>query len=105
MSATGSRLKPVLMVSGLLTGIIIIAGLTLRFVYPAVTLQHVLYQARYGLLVWRLCLYTACILTGFSLYRRLPAQGRSCLIRIAGWSVILVMVNEASNLLLQGSGA
>lgn len=105
MPVIWSRLKPVLMAAGLLIGIAIIAGLTLRFVSPAMPLQHTLYQVRYELLVWRLCLYIAGIVSGFSLYRRLPVQNRPRLKRIAGWALILLVVNEASNLLQQGNGA
>ncbi|EHB3782789.1 hypothetical protein JXE69_000368 [Salmonella enterica subsp. houtenae serovar 17:z29:-] len=105
MSAILSRLKPVLIAVCALTGIIIITGLTLRFASPAISLQHTLYQARYGLLVWRLCLYGAGVIFGFSLYRRLPEQCRPRLIRIAGWALLLLVVSEASNLLQQGAGA
>ncbi|MBA8306158.1 Uncharacterised protein [Klebsiella michiganensis] len=104
MSAILSRLKPLLMVVCVLTGMAIIVGLTQRFASPAMELRNVMHQARYELLVWRLCLYTAGIVSGFSLYRRLPVQNRPRLKRIAGWALVLLVVNEASNLLQQGSG-
>ena len=77
MPAILSRLKPVLVAVCVLTGIIVITALTLRFASPAISLQHMLYQVRYGLLVWRLGLYIAGVPFGFSLYRLLPAQYRS----------------------------
>ncbi|WP_079969496.1 hypothetical protein [Salmonella enterica] len=105
MSAILSRLKPVLVAVCVLTGIIIISGLALRFASPAISLQHTLYQARYGLLVWRVCLYVAGTLFGLSLYRRLPVQYRPRLVRIAGWTLVLLLVSEVSNLLQQGADA
>lgn len=99
------RLRPTLMAVGLLIGIAIIAGLTLRFTSPEVSLQNTLYQVRYGLLAWRLSLYISGIFLGFSLYRRLSVQSRAHLKRIAGWSLVLLAVNEVSNLLQQGNGA
>lgn len=105
MSAILFRLKPVLMAVCVLTGIVVITGLTLRFTAPAMSLQHTLYQVRYGLLAWRLCLYIAGIVFGFSLYRRLPVQIRPRLKRIAGWALVMLVVNELSNLLQQGNGA
>ncbi|EKS4614618.1 hypothetical protein QB788_000363 [Salmonella enterica] len=105
MSVMLSRLRPVLMAVCVLTGALIIAGLALRFASPAISLQQTLYQARYGLLAWRACLYVAGTLFGFSLYRRLPAQSRPRLVRIAGWTLVLLVVSEASNLLQQGAGA
>lgn len=65
MSAILSRLKPVLMAVCVLTGIVIITGLTLRFASPAISLQHSLYQVRYGLLAWRLSLYIAGVIFVF----------------------------------------
>ncbi|EDW2262322.1 hypothetical protein [Salmonella enterica] len=105
MPAIVSRLKPVLMAVCVLTGIIIITGLTLRFAAPAISLQHTLYQVRYGLLVWRLGLYIAGVIFSFSLYRRLPSQYRPRLVRIAGWMLVLLVVSEASNMMQQRAGA
>ncbi|AKE58902.1 MULTISPECIES: hypothetical protein [Enterobacteriaceae] len=99
------RLRSTLMAVGLLTGVAIIAGLTLRFTSPEMSLQNTLYQVRYGLLAWRLSLYISGIVIGFSLYRRLSVQSRAHLKRIAGWSLVLLAVNEVSNLLQQGNGA
>lgn len=105
MSVILSRLKPVLMMVCVLTGIIIVTGLVLRFASPAISMQHTLYEARYGLLAWRVCLYLAGIISGFSLYRRLSAQHRPRLVRIAGWALLLLVISEVSNLLQQGAGA
>lgn len=97
------RIRPVLTTLCLLTGIVMIAGLTLRFATPALSLQQLLWQARYGLLAWRLCLYAASIFAGLSLYRHLPPPIRPRLKRIAGWSLALLAVNEISNLLQWGN--
>lgn len=105
MSAILSRLKPVLMAVCVLTGMAIIVGLTLRFASPAMELRYVLYQSRYVLLVWRLCLYIAGIIFGFSLYRRLSEQSKPRLKRIAGWTLVLLMVSEVSNMLQERAGA
>ncbi len=105
MSAILSRLKPVLVAVCVLTGIVVITGLTLRFASPAISLQHMLYQVRYGLLVWRLGLHIAGVIFGLSLYRRLPAQYRPRLVRIAGWMLVLMVVSEASNIMQQRAGA
>ncbi|HAT6801799.1 TPA: hypothetical protein JAN03_07210 [Citrobacter freundii] len=104
MSLSWLRIKPVLITIGLLTGILIIAGLTLRFAAPALSLQQVIWQARYGLLAWRLCLYAACIIAGFSLYQRLPDVRKNRLKRTAGWSLALLAVSEISNALQWGNG-
>lgn len=105
MSTFWLRIKPVLTGITLLISLCIITGLVLRFAAPAVSLQQVLWQARYGLLAWRLCLYVACAVLGFSLYRRLPPQGRQRLKHITGWSLVLLIVNEASNILQWENGA
>ena len=105
MMLSWSRIKPMLVILALLTGIFLVAGLTLRFAAPALFLQQVLWQARYGLLTWRLCLYAVCIGTGFSLYRRLPPQSQFRLKRIAGWSLLLLVISEISNALQWGNGA
>ncbi|EBL8291852.1 hypothetical protein DLP14_14465 [Salmonella enterica] len=102
MSGLWLRIRPVLAGVALLTGIFIIAGMTLRFAAPALSLQYLLRQARYGLLVWRLCLYAACAALGFSLYRCLPPQGRKRLKHIAIWSLVLLVVSEISNALQWG---
>lgn len=105
MMLSWSRIKPALVTLALLTGIFLVAGLTLRFAAPALSLLQVLWQARYGLLAWRLCLYAVCIGTGFSLYRRLSPQNQSRLKRIAGWSLLLLVISEISNALQWGNGA
>ncbi|HAT6803614.1 TPA: hypothetical protein JAN03_16455 [Citrobacter freundii] len=105
MMLSWSHIKPALVTLTLLTGIFLVAGLTLRFAAPALSLQQVLWQARYGLLAWRLCLYTVCIGTGVSLYRRLSPQSQSRLKRIAGWSLLLLVISEISNALQWGNGA
>lgn len=105
MSVSWLRIKPVLATLGLLTGVFLVAGLTLRFAAPALSLQQLLWQARYGLLAWRLCLYAVCMGTGFSLYRRLPPRSQPRLKRIAGWSLLLLVISEISNALQWGNNA
>lgn len=98
------RLKPVLATVILLTAIFLISGLTLQFAAPALSLPRVLYQARHGLLILRLCLYISCAAFWLSLYRRLSPQYRYQMKRAAAWSVILLIVSEISNLLQQENG-
>lgn len=105
MSVSWLRIKPVLATLGLLTGIFLVAGLTLRFAAPALSLQQLLWQARYGLLAWRLCLYAVCTGASFSLYRRLPPRSQPRLKRIAGWSLLLLVISEISNALQWGNNA
>ncbi|EJX0634395.1 hypothetical protein ODD08_004504 [Salmonella enterica] len=105
MSISWLRIKPVLAALGLLTGIFLVAGLTLRFAAPALSLQQLLWQARYGLLAWRLCLYAACVGAGFSLYRQLPTQSRPRMKHIALWSLALLAASEISNALQWGNNA
>lgn len=105
MSLFWLRIKPVLATVILLTGIFLVAGLALRFAAPALSLQQVLWQARYGLLAWRLCLYAVCIGMGFSLYRRLPPRNQPRLKHIAGWSLLLLVISEISNALQWGNHA
>ncbi|MCX8967251.1 hypothetical protein EHW66_20440 [Erwinia psidii] len=105
MITFGLRIRPVLAGIVLLTSIFILTGLILRFATPALSLQHVLWQARYALLAWRLCLYVSCAALFFSLYRRLPPRGRQKLKHIACWSLVLFFVGEISNALQWGDGA
>lgn len=51
-----------------------VIGFSLRFSGSAIHWQTTLTQVRSGLLVWRLCLYSAIVLIGFSLRRRLQAR-------------------------------
>lgn len=98
------RLKPVLATVILLTAIFLISGLTLQFAAPALSLPRILYQARYGLLILRLCLYISCTILWFSLYRRLPVQYRHRMKRVAFWSLVLLLISEISNRLQQENG-
>ncbi|USB67178.1 hypothetical protein [Klebsiella pneumoniae] len=98
------RIRPALMFLTLLTGVFILSGLVLYCFDPLLSLPHLLYRARYGLLAWRLCLYAACVVFGLSLYRRLPDTGKPRLIRVAGLVLLLLVAGELSNLLQRGTG-
>jgi uncharacterized BrkB/YihY/UPF0761 family membrane protein len=92
------------MIIVLLTGVVFIAGLVLRFAAPALSLQQTLWQFRYGLLAWRLSLYAASLILGIWLYRRLPLAERPRLKRVAALALILLVVSEISNALQWGNG-
>ena len=73
---------------------LILAGSMLYAIDPLLSLPHLLQQICFGLLVWRLCLYTTCAAGWLSLYRRFPPEQRPRLRRTAMGFLVLVALNE-----------
>ena len=94
----------VLLVAVVMTLILLLGAMVLRHVAPALSIPHLLHQYRYGLLAWRLCVYTAITALWVWSYRRAGTAQRPALKRIMGWFLLLVILNEISNVLQSGGG-
>ncbi|MGR7118218.1 hypothetical protein ACU62C_02510 [Klebsiella aerogenes] len=93
-----------LLIRGLLASVAVITFLLfasgiLFFFDPLFSLPHLLYQARYGLLIWRCCLYAAIVGLWWHLHRRLPSPRQAELKRVLFLASALVAFCEAGNLL------
>lgn len=93
------RFRNILIVLITLTGVLLLTAMVLRYSAPALSVQAWLYQARYGLLVWRLCLYTTAIVLWCNVYQRAGPDLQRRHRRVIVWFVVLVVFSETSNLL------
>ena len=97
-------LRQALLFCLLLTVIMVIVCTVFSLLVPMLSLPQMLWLARFGLLAWRLCLYAACGVCWFSLYRRLPSEQRPRLRCTAIGFLVLLVVNEFCNFLQWGEG-
>ena len=104
-------MKPVthkiITISIIITVCITISWLSLWSVSSVLKWQHMLWQARYILLAWRLFLYTAMVSVWIFLQPHILQQNPfddDRLRKIAGGSFLLLAISESSNILQWGNG-
>lgn len=99
------RLRMTLITLTLLTGALVLVEVVLRDTAPALSVSQLLYQARYGLLAWRLCLYIATAVLWLHAYKNAAAVSRRQMKRTLVCFLVLVTLSEISNLLQTGGQA
>ncbi|WMY72463.1 hypothetical protein RHD99_13295 [Buttiauxella selenatireducens] len=99
------RFRMTLIILALLTGALLLAAGVLSETSPVLGVQHLLLQARYGLLVWRLCLYTAIAILWCRAYHPAAPASRRQMKRTMVCFMLLVTLSEISNLLQTGGAA
>lgn len=92
------KLRMMLITLALLTGALFLTAAVLRHLAPALSVPQLLYQARYGLLVWRLCLYAAITALWWRLYLSETPASRRQMKRTMVCFLVLVALSEFSTL-------